>query len=163
MSVALRLPLAVTLGEPAGIGPDLTLGIWRRRVALDLPAFYLIGDPDFLTRRARTLGLDIPLSVVAPADTSGDICAAFERALPVVPLELAVSAAPGKPDATSAPAAIASIRRAVADVMAGRAAAIVTNPVAKNVLYRFGLCRTGPYRISGAAGAGEHRHTGQSR
>ena len=139
MSARGRLPLAVTLGEPAGIGPDLTLGIWRRRVALDLPAFYLIGDPDFLAARARTLGLDIPLRVVAPADA----VAAFEHALPVVPLELAITAAPGKPDATSAPAAIASIRRAVADVMAGRAAAIVTNPVAKNVLYASGFAEPG--------------------
>ncbi|HEY4981124.1 MAG TPA: 4-hydroxythreonine-4-phosphate dehydrogenase PdxA [Pseudolabrys sp.] len=139
MSARGRLPLALTLGEPAGIGPDLTLDIWRRRVELDLPAFYLIGDPDFLSARARMLGLDIPLSVVAPADAS----AAFERALPVVPLDLPVTAAPGKPDATSAPAAIASIRRAVADVMAGRAAAVVTNPVAKNVLYRSGFAEPG--------------------
>ena len=63
--------------------------------------------------------------------------------MPVVPLELAVTASPGKPDASSAPAAIASIRRAVADVMAGRAAAIVTNPVAKNVLYRSGFAEPG--------------------
>ena len=49
----------------------------------------------------------------------------------------------GKPDATSALAAIASIRRAVADVMAGRAAAIVTNPVAKNVLYASGFAEPG--------------------
>ena len=50
---------------------------------------------------------------------------------------------PGQPDASSAPAAIASIRRAVADVMAGRAAAVVTNPVAKNVLYRSGFAEPG--------------------
>ena len=79
------------------------------------------------------------LSVVTPAK----LCSLFERALPVVPLDLAVTAAPGKPDATSAPAAIASIRRAVADVMAGRAAAIVTNPIAKNVLYRSGFAEPG--------------------
>ena len=133
------LPLALTLGEPAGIGPDLALAVWRRRVELDLPAFYLIGDPDFLGARARTLGLDIPLSIVTPAEA----CAAFERALPVVPLGVTVSAAPGKPDASSAPAAIASIRRAVADVLAGRAAALVTNPVAKNVLYRAGFAEPG--------------------
>jgi len=139
MSARGRLPLALTLGEPAGIGVDLTLGIWRRRHALNLPAFYLVGDPNFLERRARELNLDIPLSVVVPADAS----AAFERALPVVPLGLTVTAAPGKPDANSAPAAIASIRRAVADVMAGRAAAVVTNPVAKNVLYRSGFAEPG--------------------
>ena len=60
-----------------------------------------------------------------------------------MPLDLPITAAPGKPDATSAPAAIASIRRAVADVMAGHAAAIVTNPVAKNVLYRSGFAEPG--------------------
>jgi 4-hydroxythreonine-4-phosphate dehydrogenase len=134
MNGRVRLPLALTLGEPAGIGPDLTLSLWRRRVELDLPVFYLIGDVDFLKRRAHALGLTIPLSVVTPADTCNDICAAFERALPVAPIDLPITATPGKPDATSAPAAIASIRRAVADVMAGRAAAVVTNPIAKNVL-----------------------------
>ena len=139
MSARGRLPLALTLGEPAGIGPDLTLSIWRRRVELDLPAFYLIGDVDFLGRRARALALDIPLSVVAPAQA----VAAFERALPVVPLDLPVTAAPGTPDASSAPAAIASIRRAVADVLTGRAAAVVTNPIAKNVLYRSGFAEPG--------------------
>ena len=61
----------------------------------------------------------------------------------MVPLGLTVTAAPGKPDASSAPAAIASIRRAVEDVLAGHAAAIVTNPVAKNVLYRSGFAEPG--------------------
>ena len=139
MSARSHLPLALTLGEPAGIGPDLTLGIWRRRVELDLPPFYIIGNADFLKARARALGLDVPLSLVTPAEAS----AAFERALPVLPLDLAVTAAPGKPDATSAPAAIASIRRAVTDVMAGRASAIVTNPVSKNVLYQSGFAEPG--------------------
>ncbi|MDP2409474.1 MAG: 4-hydroxythreonine-4-phosphate dehydrogenase PdxA [Pseudolabrys sp.] len=132
-------PLALTLGEPAGIGPDLTLGIWPRRVDLDLPPFYLIGDPDFLERRARALGLSVPLAVVSPAEAS----AAFARALPVVPLDLAITAEPGAPDSSSAPAAIAAIRRAVADVLAGHAAAVVTNPVAKNVLYRSGFADPG--------------------
>jgi len=143
------LPLALTLGEPAGIGPDLTLGIWRRRIDLDLPAFYLIGNVDFLKDRARALGLDIPLSAVTPAEAG----AAFERALPVVPLDLAVTAAPGKPDASSAPAAIASIRRAVADVLAGHAAGIVTNPIAKNVLYRAGFAEPGHTEFLGRLAA----------
>ncbi len=139
MNARARLPLALTLGEPAGIGPDLTLAVWRRRVELDVPAFYLIGDMDFMRSRARVLGLDVPLAVVAPAEAT----AVFERALPIVPLDLAVTATPGTPDASSAPAAIASIRRAVADVLAGRAAAVVTNPVAKNVLYRSGFAEPG--------------------
>jgi 4-hydroxythreonine-4-phosphate dehydrogenase len=132
-------PLALTLGEPAGIGPDLALAIWRRRVELDLPAFYLIGDPAFLKGRAARLGLDVPIATVTPEAAT----AAFPTALPVVAIDIAVSAEPGRPDKSSAPAAVASIRRAVADVMAGSAAAVVTNPVAKNVLYNWGFAEPG--------------------
>jgi 4-hydroxythreonine-4-phosphate dehydrogenase len=132
-------PLALTLGEPAGIGPDLALAIWRRRMELDLPAFYLIGDPAFLKDRAAQLGLDVPLVSVTPAAAT----AAFHSALPVVAIDVAVSAQSGRPDRSSAPAAVASIRRAVADVMAGSAAAVVTNPVAKNVLYNWGFAEPG--------------------
>jgi 4-hydroxythreonine-4-phosphate dehydrogenase len=132
-------PLALTLGEPAGIGPDLALAVWRRRAELDIPAFYLVADPSHLARRADRLGLDIPMATVEPRAAA----AAFASALPVTPLDIAVQAEPGQPDASSAPAAIASIRRAVADVMAGSAAAVVTNPVAKNVLYRSGFAEPG--------------------
>jgi 4-hydroxythreonine-4-phosphate dehydrogenase len=132
-------PLALTLGEPAGIGPDLALAIWRRRVELDLPAFYLIGDPAFLEDRAAQLNLDVPIAVVTPKAAA----AAFGSALPVVAIDIAVSAQPGRPDKSSAPAAVASIRRAVADVMANSAAAVVTNPVAKNVLYNWGFAEPG--------------------
>ncbi len=132
-------PLALTLGEPAGIGPDLALAVWHRRAELDVPRFYVVGDPDFLSRRAGRLGLDVPIAAVTPAASA----AAFASALPVVAIDVAVSAEPGRPDRSSAPAAIASIRRAVADVMAGTAAAIVTNPIAKNVLYDWGFAEPG--------------------
>jgi 4-hydroxythreonine-4-phosphate dehydrogenase len=131
--------LALTLGEPAGIGPDLALAVWSRRVELGLPAFYIAADPAFLARRAKTLGLDIPIAAVTPAAAA----ATFASALPVVAIEVTASAEPGHPDQSSAPAAVASIRRAVADVLAGSAAAIVTNPVAKNVLYRWGFAEPG--------------------
>ena len=139
MNATAGLPLALTIGEPAGIGPDLTIAVWQRRFELDVPAFYLIGDVDFIRQRAAVLGLDVPFAVVTPGETT----ATFARALPVVPLGLSITASPGKADASSAPAAIASIRHAAADVMAGRAAAMVTNPVAKNVLYRSGFAEPG--------------------
>jgi 4-hydroxythreonine-4-phosphate dehydrogenase len=132
-------PLALTIGEPAGIGPDLTVAVWHRRAELCIPPFYVVADPDFLCRRARRLDLDVPIAAVTPSAAA----AMFRSALPVVPLDLVVSAEPGHPDRSSAPAAVASIRRAVADVMAGAAAAIVTNPVAKNVLYNWGFAEPG--------------------
>src|SRR5437588_349869 len=132
-------PLALTLGEPAGIGPDITLAAWRRRAELALPPFYLLANPDFVEQRARLLGLNIPVRVVEP-EAAAD---AFASALPIVALAERVTAEPAHPDASSAPAALASIRRAVADVVAGRAHAVVTNPVAKAVLYRTGFAEPG--------------------
>ncbi|MGA8496715.1 MAG: 4-hydroxythreonine-4-phosphate dehydrogenase PdxA [Xanthobacteraceae bacterium] len=132
-------PLALTLGEPAGIGPDLALSVWRRRSELDVPPFYLVADPDFLKLRAERLRLDVPIATVTPRTAA----TAFGSALPVVAIDVPITATPGRPDRSSAPAAVASIRRAVADVMAGSAAAVVTNPVAKNVLYNWGFAEPG--------------------
>jgi 4-hydroxythreonine-4-phosphate dehydrogenase len=132
-------PLALTLGEPAGIGPDLSLSIWSRRADLCLPAFYIAGDPEFLARRAGQLGLNVPIAVATPQTAA----AKFSSALPVVAIGTPVTAEAGHPDRSSAPAAVASIRHAVADVMAGTAAAVVTNPVAKNVLYSWGFAEPG--------------------
>jgi 4-hydroxythreonine-4-phosphate dehydrogenase len=132
-------PIALTLGEPAGIGPDITIKAWLRRDELKLPPFYLLGDRDFLSRRAKMLGLDVQF-----ADVDGnDAIAVFARALPVAPIGRAATALPGRPDDSSAEAALASIRQAVSDVRAGRAGAVVTNPIAKSVLYRAGFQHPG--------------------
>ena len=132
-------PLALTSGEPAGIGPDITLKAWLRRDELKLPAFYWLGDAASLERRVKALGLNVKLAEVRPEDAS----ATFAQALPVVPTGHIATARPGHPDGSSAVAAMASIRQAVSDVMAGRAGAIVTNPIAKNVLYRAGFRHPG--------------------
>jgi 4-hydroxythreonine-4-phosphate dehydrogenase len=131
--------LALTLGEPAGIGPDITLKIWSRRKELGIPPFYVISDPEFLARRCRRLDLEIAMTVVEPQAA----WSVFEGRLPVVSLDLPVTAEPGLPDASSAPFVIAAIRRAAEDVLANRAAAMVTNPVAKSVLYRNGFAEPG--------------------
>jgi len=132
-------PLALTIGEPAGIGPDIAIAAWQRRAEAKVPAFYLLGDADFIRARAKLLGIDFALATVRPEQAAGT----FAEALPIVPTGIVPTARPGKPDATSAPAAITAIRQAVADVTAGRAAAVVTNPIAKNVLYRAGFAHPG--------------------
>jgi 4-hydroxythreonine-4-phosphate dehydrogenase len=132
-------PLALTTGEPAGIGPDITIQAWLRRNELKLPVFYLLGDRDFLSTRAKALGLKLKLADVSAEDAPG----AFADALPVVATGHMAAARPGQPDDTSAGAAMASIRQAVGDVIAGRASAVVTNPIAKNVLYRAGFRHPG--------------------
>jgi 4-hydroxythreonine-4-phosphate dehydrogenase len=135
----MRPSLALTLGEPAGIGPELTLLAWKRRREFALPPFYVVADPAFLTGLANRLRLSVPIVETSPATAA----ATFETALPVVGLGVPITALPGHPDATSGPAAIASIRGAVADVLAKRALALVTNPVAKAVLYHSGFAEPG--------------------
>ena len=132
-------PLALTSGEPAGIGPDITLKARLRRDELKLPAFYWLGDVSSLERRVKALGLNVRLAEVRAEDAS----ATFAKALPVVPTGKTATASPGHPDDTSAEAAMASIRQAVSDVTAGRAGAVVTNPIAKNVLYHAGFRHPG--------------------
>jgi 4-hydroxythreonine-4-phosphate dehydrogenase len=132
-------PLALTSGEPAGIGPDIAIMAWLRRHELKLPAFYLRADRGLLEQRARTLGLKVDLADVGAEDAQR----AFADVLPVVATGHAATARPGQPDGSSAEAAIASIRQAVGDVVAGKAAAVVTNPIAKSVLYRAGFRHPG--------------------
>src|SRR6202021_2916021 len=132
-------PLALTSGEPAGIGPDITINAWLRRNELKRPAFYLLGDRDFLHNRATALGLKVRFADVRAEDALD----AFAEALPVVATGHPASAQPGQPDGNSADAATASIRQAVDDVLAGRASAVVTNPIAKSVLYRTGFRHPG--------------------
>jgi len=132
-------PLALTIGEPAGIGLDITIQAWQRRNELKLPAFYLLGDRDSLADRAKALGVELKLAEVGAADASD----AFADALPMVATGHKATARPGHPDETSAGAAMASIRQAVEDVVAGRASAVVTNPIAKSVLYRAGFRHPG--------------------
>jgi 4-hydroxythreonine-4-phosphate dehydrogenase len=132
-------PLALTSGEPAGIGPDITIKAWLRRDELKLPPFYWLGDPDLLARRAKSLGVRLKLAEIR-ADQA---CAVFADALPMVATGHVATAQPGKPDGTSAEVAMSSIRKAVDDAMAGRASAVVTNPIAKSVLYRAGFRHPG--------------------
>ena len=132
-------PLALTLGEPAGIGPDIAIAAWLKRRELNLPAFYLVGDAAFIEARARVIGATVKIE-----DTTAEQAASvFQSALPVVATGVNATAKPGQPDDSSAPAAIAAIRHAVADVVAGRASAVVTNPIAKSVLYRAGFSHPG--------------------
>jgi 4-hydroxythreonine-4-phosphate dehydrogenase len=142
-------PLALTMGEPAGIGPDVTLAAWARRKALGLPAFYYLADPVFLATRARRMGLDVPIETVSAADAA----AVFGRALPVVPLDSSVEVTPGAPSVATAQAVIEAIARAVGDVRAGLASAVVTAPIAKKTLYDAGFQHPGHTEFLGTLSA----------
>jgi 4-hydroxythreonine-4-phosphate dehydrogenase len=131
-------PLCLTQGDPSGIGPDITLALYRQSRASVEP-FFVVADPDLLRRRAEKLGLAIEIVETEPEQARS----VFSSALPVVPLKAQVKGLPGQPDPADAPGAIEAISRAVTMIRAGRASAIVTNPIAKSVLYRAGFAHPG--------------------
>lgn len=133
-------PLALTMGDPAGIGPEITLKAWTNRSAQALAPFVVYGDVLVFEQRARALGLNVPVSTIASFD---GIAKLFQSALPVVPLKLAASVNVGKPDSANAPAIIMAIEQAVAAASVGKVRAVVTNPIAKSVLYGAGFAHPG--------------------
>jgi 4-hydroxythreonine-4-phosphate dehydrogenase len=133
------LPLAVTQGDPSGIGPELTLKAYMARAAAALPPFFVVADPAQLARAAQALGIDAPIEETG----AGEATAVFARALPVVPVGRPVRGEFGAPLAADAAATVASIERAVESVVAGAARAVVTNPIAKSVLYAAGFAHPG--------------------
>jgi 4-hydroxythreonine-4-phosphate dehydrogenase len=135
-----RLPLAVTMGEPAGVGGDIALKIWVGRRESGVPPFFLIDSPDRLSGLAARLGLDVPLRLVSSA---AEAAGCFDSALPVLAVELSAPVVAGRPDPANGVAVIASIDRAVALVQAGEAAAVVTNPIQKSSLYAAGFRHPG--------------------
>jgi len=128
-------PLALTQGDPAGIGPDITLMAWKQRHSAQLPPFVYLGDADVLAARASLLGLDVRLAETDPED-AGRV---FDEALPYIAVPAPADVHPGVPDSGAAQATIAAIEQAVALTLAGRTAAVVTNPIAKSVLYEAGF------------------------
>lgn len=135
-----RPALAVTMGEPAGVGGELALMAWRERATRAVPPFFLIDDPLRLSRLAARLGLDIPLAKLDRPEAAGD---QFEQALPVLPHPLATEVTPGQPQRANGESVLGSIARAVDLVCQGRAAAVVTNPIHKKVLYDAGFAHPG--------------------
>lgn len=129
------LPLAVTMGDPAGVGPSITWQAYQHTLKTGGRPFYVIAPPDVLARAHGAGKLEI-------IPETGNALTTFAHALPVLPIE-GVAVTPGKPDPAAAPAIIESIRLAVEHTRAGKAAAVVTNPIAKALLYRAGFRHPG--------------------
>ncbi|MBB3935134.1 4-hydroxythreonine-4-phosphate dehydrogenase PdxA [Aureimonas phyllosphaerae] len=133
------LPLAVSVGEPSGVGVDVTLAAFERRQVLDLPTFFLIADPEMVASRAERLGLDVQVRTIGrPSE-----CGADARFFDVLPLVNHHSEAPGRPDPANAAGTIEAIDRATRLVLEGSAGAIVTNPIDKKALYDAGFRHPG--------------------
>jgi 4-hydroxythreonine-4-phosphate dehydrogenase len=142
--------LALTQGDPSGVGPELALAAYQAaRADAALPRFLLIADIDLLRGRARALGLDIEIEECTP-DRAQEI---FGRALPVLRTRARAIGEPGRSSVDDAASTIESIERAVDLTFQCAAAAVVTNPIAKETLYRSGFAFPGHTEFLGALAA----------
>src|SRR5205823_744404 len=124
------LPLVLSQGDPAGIGPELTLKAWlKTHASKDAPRFLAVADPQHLAAIARRLDLQVPLKIVS----GGEAAEIFPHALPVRALGHRIYGRPGAPDIRDAAGAIDSIDTCVRLIRDGMAEATVTNPVSKKL------------------------------
>ncbi|MBK0020633.1 4-hydroxythreonine-4-phosphate dehydrogenase PdxA [Brucella pseudogrignonensis] len=133
-------PLAVSIGDPSGVGADVALSAWLQRKELSLPTFLLIADPAQLSARAQHLGLNVPIATISTPAEAFDV---FDIKLPVLPLKNTHKESPGKPLPENAAGVIEAIERAAALTLSGETSAVVTCPIAKKPLYDAGFKHPG--------------------
>jgi 4-hydroxythreonine-4-phosphate dehydrogenase len=123
--------LAISAGDPAGIGPEIIGKSWQARQAEDLPAFFAIGDP-----RAFASVWDGPVVVI---DTPSDAIGHFDTALPVLPVIDSGTVIPGQPDLDGARCALQALEMGVGLARASTVRGIVTGPISKIQLQKVGF------------------------
>jgi 4-hydroxythreonine-4-phosphate dehydrogenase len=131
-----EMPLALTLGDPAGIGPDITILAYAARRQEAIAPFVLLGDKAVLAQRADALGLSVPIATVS---SPKEAPAVFDEALPLLPVDVPGPVVAGRPSVEATDTVKRSIETAVALVQRGEARAVVTNPVSKAHLYEAGF------------------------
>jgi len=132
---ALQSPLAVSLGDPAGIGPEVIAKCWDNRDRLDLPPFVAIGDP-----RSVADVWDGPIELVVDPRQADS---AFDYGLPLIQLKVPQADVPGHPSVAGAHTSLDSLEIAVGLARSGSAAAVVTGLVSKEQLYAIGFQHPG--------------------
>jgi 4-hydroxythreonine-4-phosphate dehydrogenase len=134
----MTLPLAITMGEPAGIGLDIIIAAWKQRTGPR--PFYVIAPPAVLLRRAALLGVTLKTRTIADPAEAPDV---FSTALPILPIDGAFEVTPGRPSVETAPAVCASIELAVDHALSAKAGGVVTAPISKKVLSEAGFLYPG--------------------
>jgi len=134
-STSLR-PLAITIGEPAGIGPELILRCWQKHYDVAGTPFFAIGATDILAHYNALLGLNIPLKEISDPDQAKDL---FRSALPVINIPTSGKITVGEPKTDTAEMVIKAIEMATDFALKEEIAGLVTAPIQKSVLYDAGF------------------------
>ena len=133
-------PVAITMGDPAGIGIEVTLKSWLARKSEALPDFFLMADINHVNHIASQLSLNVPTKLIT---NISEATLHFDKALPVLNHPLPVQPTAGSPDPRNATAIIKSFDTCVDLVQRGDALAVLTNPIHKQGLYEAGFTHPG--------------------
>lgn len=136
----LSLPLALTMGDAAGIGPEISLKAWHSRRRMAVHPFLYLGPPEHLRSMAKLLSMDVS---IRETDDPAEALRCWDEHLPVLPVNMDEVVVPGHPSIANAAATLCSIEKAVDLVKAGQAAGVVTNPIQKSTLYDAGFAHPG--------------------
>ncbi|MBA3676354.1 MAG: 4-hydroxythreonine-4-phosphate dehydrogenase PdxA [Sphingosinicella sp.] len=129
------IPLAIALGDPAGIGPEIVAKSWERRQAEGLAPFFAVGNPEAVEAVWRG-----PVRAIADP---GEAAECFDRAIPIIRVDSNALIVPGTPDLDGARSSIDALELAVGLTRSGAASALVTGPVSKAQLYAVGFAHPG--------------------
>lgn len=132
-------PLAITIGEPAGIGPELILDCWKNKSQYNLPPFIVLGDPAFFQRRANAMSMDITIKTSCVKTAAND----FLKAMPVLPLSGNITGNFASPTISDGKLVCEAISTAVNLAMDNKISGIVTAPINKKALYDVGFKHPG--------------------
>ena len=133
--ITYQTPTILTMGEPSGIGGEIALKAWLLGHK-ELPPFCIIDSPNRLKEISASLNLDAKISEISAIEETADV---YDKSLPVLPIKLAKNSTPGKLDVLNSPAVVQAIKQAVELTQMGRANALVTNPIHKDILYQSGF------------------------
>ena len=128
-------PLAVALGDPSGIGPEVVAKCWDGRASLGLPSFVAVGDANSVAQV-----WDGPIELI---DDLGDADAAFDIGLPLLHVAAARATEPSRPNGAGAHCSLDSLELSIGLARSGSASAVVTGPVSKEQLYGIGFSHPG--------------------
>ncbi len=134
-----QAPLAISLGDPAGVGPELICAAWARRNAERLPEFFVAGGHRALEEASRSSAANVPIVAIERPENA---CDAFSSGLPVLG-EPGCAWRPGEPDSEGARIAFDSLKWAAALARDRQAGGLVTAPVAKAQLAEIGFSHPG--------------------
>lgn len=129
-------PLALTMGEPAGIAGEIAIKAWNAPDGRPVPPFAVIGDVEWLRAEAHRIKSHTHIIPVASMVEAGE---RFHEGVPVLSLPLKAKAVPGKADAANGEVVVAAIKRATEMAASGEASGVVTNPIHKATLYGAGF------------------------